>query len=403
MSLETYKLMTLLREGAEHELTENILPFWIAHTPDEKWGGFIGGVSHDAWRMHDEPKGAVLNARILWTFSAAWRAFGKPEYRKMAERAYSFLLSHFWDPKAEGVFWMLNADGKPLETKKQIYAQAFALYGLAEYHRISGDRESLDRAIRLYQLIEQHSYDPIKGGYFEAYSRHWTLLRDLRLSDKDANEKKTMNTHLHVLEAYTLLYQCWPDTGLRQKLIDLTRVFLDTIIDEETHHFRLFFDENWQAKSWHWSFGHDIEGSWLLCEAAEATGDLELIHEVRAAALELACTAMKQGIDPRDGGMFNEGDATGITDSNKHWWPQAEACVGFLNAYQLSGEDYFLRAAARSWQYIQAHIIDRRWGEWFFSVSAEGEPDPLFVLAGPWKCPYHNGRACLELMRRVYP
>lgn len=400
MLMKTDPRMALLREGARHELTEHILPFWIQHAQDEQRGGFIGQITHDGERVPDAPKGSVLNARILWTFAAAYRALGKPEYLATAQRAFTYLLERFWDEKTEGIFWMLDAEGKPLDTKKQIYAQAFALYGLAEYYRITGEQESLDRAIRLYELIETHSYDPVKGGYFEAYDRDWQLLEDLRLSDKDANEKKTMNTHLHVLEAYTILYECWPDTGLRQKLIDLTQVFLDHIIDPETYHFRLFLDENWQTKSTHWSFGHDIEGSWLLCKAAEAVGDLDLLQDVRAAAIQLAYTALKEGLDT-DGGMFNEGDPSGLTDTEKHWWPQAEACVGFLNAYALSGNEIFLAATARSWQYIEAHMIDRRWGEWYFRVSATNQPDTSEDLVGPWKCPYHNGRTCLELLYRT--
>lgn len=400
MSMPKNAHMDLLRTGAAHELTTQILPFWIHHTQDEQRGGFIGQITHDGERVPDAPKGSVLNARILWTFAAAYRALGKPEYLATAQRAFAYLLERFWDEKAEGIFWMLDAEGNPLDTKKQIYAQAFAIYGLAEYYRITGERQSLDRAIRLYELIEMHSYDPVKGGYFEAYDRNWQLLEDLRLSDKDANEKKTMNTHLHVLEAYTVLYQCWPDTGLRQKLMGLMQVFLDHIIDAETYHFRLFLDENWQVKSTHWSYGHDIEGSWLLCEAAEAIGDVSLLGTARKVAVQLAHTALKEGVDT-DGGMFNEGDPAGRTDTEKHWWPQAEACVGFLNAYALSGDEIFLAATARSWQYIEAHMIDRRWGEWYFRVSATNEPNTSEDLVGPWKCPYHNGRTCLELLYRT--
>lgn len=389
-----------LRVRAQEILTGQILPFWSTRTPDHTQGGFLGRMLHDGQVVPDAPKGSVLNARILWTFSAAYRALGEPGYLEMADRAYTYLMAHFRDGEHGGIFWMLDYTGQALDTKKQIYAQAFGIYGLAEYYRITGKTESLTFAIELYELIEQHSYDPEQGGYFEAYDREWNLLEDLRLSDKDANEKKTMNTHLHVLEAYTVLYQCWPDPGLKAKLKSLTRCFLDTIIDQETHHFHLFFDENWNLRSHEWSYGHDIEGSWLLCEAAEAIGEVALIQEVRKAALNLSYTALKEGIDA-DGSMCNEGNVDGITDTTRHWWPQAEACVGFLNAYALSGDEIFLTATRRIWTYIEENMIDPNSGEWYFRVSKAGIPFTEDNLVGPWKCPYHNGRTCLEILYRL--
>lgn len=389
-----------LRARAQEILTGQILPFWSIRTPDQAQGGFLGQILHDGQAVPDAPKGSVLNARILWTFSAAYRALGDPVYLEMAERAYAYLMAHFRDEEHGGIYWMVDYTGKPLDPKKQIYAQAFAIYGLAEFYRITGKAESLTFAIELYELIEEHSFDPEQGGYFEAYDREWNLLEDLRLSDKDANEKKTMNTHLHVLEAYTVLYQCWPDLGLKSKLKSLTRCFLDTIIDQETHHFHLFFDESWNLRSHEWSYGHDIEGSWLLCEAAEAIGEVGLIREVREAALNLAYTALNEGIDT-DGSMCNEGDANGITDTTRHWWPQAEACVGFLNAYALSGDEAFLTATHRIWAYIEGNMIDPSSGEWYFRVSKAGIPFTEDNLVGPWKCPYHNGRTCLEILYRL--
>jgi len=379
------------------ELT-NILKYWSENLIDIQNGGFYGRIDGQNQLHADNAKGAVLNARILWTFSSAYRILKEEKYLEIATRAKDYIVNHFIDKEFGGVYWMLDYKGNPLETKKQIYALSFTIYGLSEYYKITGDKESLQQAIKLYQNIEKYSYDNELDGYFEAYSREWKLLEDLRLSDKDANEKKTMNTHLHVMEGYANLYRIWPDEGLKTQLIKIIHVFCDKIIDNQSFSFKLFFDENWNCKSKVTSFGHDIEGSWLLLEAAEVVGDHELVEKIKGISVKMATQVAKNGLDS-DGGLVNEA-ANGHIDYDKHWWPQTEAIVGFVNAWQISGDESFLEKATDVWSFTKNKIIDNKNGEWYFRVNRDGMPYHEEDKVGPWKCPYHNGRACFEIIER---
>ncbi len=394
-------------ERFRKELTGNILPFWIRHTVDRENGGFYGKVSCDLTVQKDAPRASVINSRILWTFSAAYRVLGDPEYREIADWAYRYILDRFWDREHGGVYWMLDYQGNPVSDRKQIYAQAFAVYALAEYYRATGDAGILARAQELFRLIEEHSSEPVCGGYVEACSRDWGALADLRLSEKDLNSPKSMNTHLHVMEAYTNLLRVWKDPGLAARQKALLDVTTDHIVDNATGHFRLFFDNEWNSLSDHISFGHDIEGSWLIFEAAEVLGDPELFARARRLAVEMAFSVHEQGLD-KDGSLFYEANSRGeFVDPNKHWWAQAEAVVGFYNAWQLSRDERFLEASRRAWDYIEERVVDHVHGEWHAKLSPAGVPytekdDPNDAcLVGPWKCPYHNARVCLEMMERL--
>jgi len=386
------------------ELTDNILPFWMRHAVDHENGGFYGTIFNDLRTEKRAPRSAVVNARILWTFAAACRL--GDGYRATADRAWAYLRDKFWDVEYGGIFWMVDYLGRPLSHRKQIYAQAFVIYALAEYFRATGDAESLARAQALYRLIEAQSREPVHGGYLEARSREWRALEDLRLSEKDLNCPKSMNTHLHVMEAYTNLLRVWPDAALRASQKALLEVTLERIVDERTGHFRMFFDNAWNSLTDHVSFGHDIEGSWLIYEAAEVLGDAALLERSRRLAVRMAEAVYNEGLDG-DGSLFYEADASGkLIDANKHWWPQAEAVVGFYNAYQLSGEEHFLDAAVRAWDYIEEKIVDHEHGEWYAKLTPDGRPyteteDADACLVGPWKCPYHNSRVCYEMLARL--
>ncbi|HXN48058.1 MAG TPA: AGE family epimerase/isomerase [Bryobacteraceae bacterium] len=389
------------------ELTENILPFWMRHTVDREHGGFYGRVSCDLKVDEEAPRAAVINGRILWTYSAAYRLLGNPEYREMADHAYAYIVDKFWDKQYGGVYWLLDHLGNPISDRKQIYAQAFAIYGLAEYYRATGKAESLDRAQQLFRLTEEKSRDKAYGGYLEACGRDWGALDDLRLSAKDLNCPKSMNTHLHVMEAYTNLLRVWKDPELAARQKALLEVTMDDIVDGATGHFRLFFDRQWNSLTDHISFGHDIEGSWLIYEAAEVLGDPELFARARRLATEMAFAVYEQGLD-KDGSLFYEANSKGVfIDPNKHWWAQAEAVVGFYNAWQLSRDVRFLEASRRAWEYIETHVVDRVHGEWHAKLTPAGVPftekeDPSDAcLVGPWKCPYHNSRVCFEMMERL--
>lgn len=377
---------------------ENILVYWMQHAVDHAHGGFYGKIDH-ANHVHAYAlKGSVLNSRILWAFSAAYNLTGNAQYRLMADRAYQYILDCFIDPQYGGVYWSVDHKGQPADTKKQIYALAFAAYGLSEYHRCSNSEKAKQQAVALYHAIEQHSYDGRAGGYLEAFTIDWQEIKDLRLSSKDANEKKSMNTHLHVLEAYATLYHIWPDATLKNRITELIRIFLDHITDPQTHHLILFFDEAWNVKSDIISYGHDAEAAWLVEEAATAIADEALIHEVKQRSVKIAVAAAR-GLDT-DGGLWYEKEA-GRLVKEKHWWPQSEAMVGFLNAWQISGDKTFLDQSLSCWKFVRQHILDKDNGEWVWGVKADYTLMQHEDKAGIWKCPYHNSRACMEIVRRL--
>jgi mannobiose 2-epimerase len=389
-----------LKARVEKELRSNILPFWLKYTIDEEFGGFRGQITNHLVIDPKADKGLILNARILWTFSKAFSIYREEGYLKAAARAYDYILRHFWDEKFGGVYWMLNYRGEPADTKKRVYGQAFTVYALAEFYQATRSEDVLRRALHLCEIIEEASHDAKFGGYFETSERDWTLARDQRLSEVDMDEKKSMNTHLHMLEAYATLGRTYKPEKSEQRLRDLIEIFLNHIIDSSNHHFRLFFDEDWKPKSDVISFGHDIEGSWLLCEAAEVDGDPELLKRVRHEALQMAQAVYDQAVDS-DGGILYEAKNGEIIDSDKHWWPQSEAVVGFLNAFQLSGKEHFRAAADRTWEFIERYIVDHHHGEWFWKVSRDHVPSDDKFKVDPWKCPYHNSRTCFEVMART--
>lgn len=384
----------------ENELKNNILSFWMKHTVDKENGGFVGEIDNQMNITPLAEKSLVLNARILWSFASAYRLYGNLEYLTMAERAYDYLLKYFTDTTHGGYYWMVDAHGGPSQPKKQIYGQAFVIYAMAEFYHATGRAEVLAEAVKLFRIVEKYGYDPLYKGYIEALSRDWQITDDLSLSSKDMNEKKSMNTHLHVLEAYTGLYRVWKSAELESKLSELIETMLNHIIDEEGKHFHLFLDEEWAVKSSVISYGHDIEGSWLLVEAAEVLGNEELLHRVRTVAISMAEAVLAEGIDS-DGGIWNEADQNGLINKDKDWWPQAEAVVGFFNAYQVTGDAKFNDAAQAAWRFIDKYMVDHKLGEWYWGVDENLLPLAHEPKISAWKCPYHNSRACFEMITRL--
>lgn len=380
-------------------LQNNILPYWEKYMQDHENGGFYGRMSGDEKLMPEEEKGAILNARILWTYSSAYRLLKSSEYWEMATRAKRYLIDNFYDKRFGGIYWSLDYKGNPLDTKKQIYALGFAIYGLSEYHRATGDREALDYAIMLFKSIEEHSFDKEKNGYLEALTREWNEIEDMRLSEKDANEKKTMNTHLHILEPYTNLYRVWKNDELRKQIKNLIEVFLDKILNKETNHLKLFFDEDWNGKDHIISYGHDIEASWLIHEAALVLDDESLLKRVEA-VVPLIANAAGEGLQPDGGMIYEKNTETGEVDADRHWWVQAETVVGYINLYEYFNNEDALEKALQCWNFIKKHLIDSKNGEWFWSLKADGTINTIDDKAGFWKCPYHNGRMCMELLGR---
>jgi len=386
-----------IRQELNAELA-SILGFWKTRTIDNENGGFLGQINSQNQIIPNASKGAVLNTRILWTFSAAYRFTKNPEYLEVANRAFQYIMDHFWDKTNGGLVWELDAKGNVLNGRKQIYAQGFGIYGLSEYYRATGNTFALDKAIELFNLVEKYSFDPKDNGYIEALSQDWQPLEDMRLSPKDANEPKSMNTHLHILEPYTNLLRAWPDEQLKKQVKNLIRVFLDKIIDSKTAHFNLFFGMDWEVRAHIVSYGHDIEGAWLLTEAAHELGDKALSHEVEQMAIRMVDATMAQGADS-DGSIYNElEESHNHLDTDKHWWPQAEAMVGLAWTWKLTGNEAYLQKMEKTWKFIQSNLIDKQHGEWFWRVSKEGKTYESDDKAGFWKCPYHNSRALMEVI-----
>ena len=391
-------LRTLSHEVHEC-LTQNILPFWLNNMLDKKRGGWYGRMTGQGVTEKDAPRGAILYARLLWTFSAAYRVLGGKELLDAATMTKEYILTYFADREYGGTFWSVTAQGEPLDTKKQFYAQGFMLYGFSEYARATGDEEALRFAVQLFDIIENHAWDGNKGGYIEACKRDWQPIDDMRLSAKDENYPKSQNTHLHILEPYTNLLRTGVDSA-SPAVLRLISVFIEHILNPDTHHLDLFFDMDWKRMSTTESYGHDIECSWLLHEAALVLGDSNILNKVEPIVCEVA-KASEKGLQA-DGSMIYEGEPDGSHfDCERHWWVQAEAVVGFFNVYQHFGDEMALDKALLLWGYIKNRLIDHEHGEWYWSIHEDGSVNLNDDHAGFWKCPYHNGRMCLELIERI--
>ncbi|MBR5061198.1 MAG: AGE family epimerase/isomerase [Prevotella sp.] len=418
-----------MKQEMQDVLENNILRFWLDKMQDFENGGFYGQMTGDGHLVKTADKGAILNARILWSFSAAYRVLRKPEYLAAATRAKDYIIDYFIDYEYGGTFWSLDYQGKAIDTKKQFYAIGFMIYALSEYARATDDREALDYAIQLYECIEEHSLDRINNGYIEACTREWGELADMRLSELDANYPKSQNTHLHILEPYTNLYRCLKEIHAEEScnyvpvigsvlpvgitvpretiyhveasLRNLIHIFTDKILNPQTHHLDLFFDMDWTRQAGRLeSYGHDIECSWLLHEAALVLGDEKVLQKVES-VVRMVAKASEKGLNA-DGSMVHEANLdTGYVDTDRHWWVQAENVVGWMNIYQYFGDESALQKALAGWQYIKDHLIDREDGEWWWSCDPNGNVNRHDDKAGFWKCPYHNSRMCLELMERI--
>ena len=422
------QMVATMKMEMQDVLENNILRFWLDRMQDDENGGFYGQMTGRGQLIKEADKGAILNARILWSFSAAYRVLGNKEYLEAATRAKEYFISHFIDHEYGGVFWSLDYQGQPKDTKKQFYAIGFAIYGLSEYARATGDHEALDYAIQLYENIEEHALDHVYNGYIEACTREWGVMEDMRLSDLDANYPKSQNTHLHIIEPYTNLYRCMREFQAAQScnyvpaigavlpvaitvpqetfvrveasLRNLIHIFTDHILNPATHHLDLFFEMDWTRGAGHLeSYGHDIECSWLMHEAALVLGDKDILNKVEPIVREVA-KASEKGLNP-DGSMIHEANLdAGTVDDDLHWWVQAENVVGWMNIYQYFGDEDALQKALHGWEYIKQNLIDKENGEWYWSRHKDGSLNLDDDHAGFWKCPYHNSRMCMEILER---
>ena len=383
----------LFFEEVRENLTSNILPYWLK-LKDPR-GGFYGEVAADGSVFYDAPRGVILNARLIWSFAAAYGQLQKTEYLVAAVHARDWFLDHFCDHKYGGVYWSVAAEGERLDSKKQLYAQGFAIYGLSELYKVSGDEDALKNAINLYKVVETYFADKQNGGYIEALSRDFSPLEDMSLSARDINADKTMNSHLHILEAYSNLYQVWPDEGLKEALEKLLDIVGEKVLGPDGH-LQLYFKRDWTVIPGAVSYGHDIETSWLALESAFALRDAAVVNRVRPWARKVA-DAGNEGLLP-DGSMRYEKLPDGHFDDSRQWWVQAETVVGNLWLWKYHADAAAWDRAVAAWGYIREHLVDGLSGEWWWAILPDGSRDLSQPKAGFWKCPYHNTRMCLQVL-----
>ena len=383
---------TFLQEVREN-LTSCILPYWLK-LKDPR-GGFYGEVAADGTVLYDAPRGVILNARIIWSFAAAYQALHETSYLVAAVHARDYFLEHFCDHKYGGVYWSVDKDGERLDTKKQLYAQGFAIYGLSELYKVTRDDEVLKNAVNLYKVVETYFADKENGGYMEALARDFSPLEDMSLSAHDINADKTMNSHLHILEAYANLYQVWPDEELKgavERLLDI----IGTRVMAADGHLQLYFRRDWSVMPGGVSYGHDIETSWLALECTFALKDLDVVNRVRPWALAMG-RAGNEGL-LADGSLRYEKLPDGTFDDSRQWWVQAETVVGNLWLWKYHSDPLGTERALAAWGYIRDHLVDDQAGEWWWAVLPDGSLDLSQPKAGFWKCPYHNTRMCLQVL-----
>lgn len=396
-----------------NELHNNILSYWMKYGVEKEGQGFYGAVDLNNQPVLTANKTGVLNARILWTFAAAALHSPGKGYEEIAHKAYRVLSEDFADKEHGGFYMELSADNQVANDIKHTYAQAFVIYSLAKYYEFNPVREVMDKVQDFFYFLDEKAKDPGHAGYIEAFTRDWDIYEENRMADN--NEPKSMNTHLHILEAYAAVYKIWKDDLVKQRLTELLEIFINHIIREDGH-LGIFFTEDFSetvSSKAICSFGHDIEASWLIWEAAEILGDESIIALTKPLILKMADAVLRVGVD-KDGGLFLESTRFGShVRTNKHWWLQAENLVGFMNAYMLTGDHKYWDTVKLSWDFIDKHVIDHEGGEWFTKVNRLGKPylmepedDPSPYYRNdwkidPWKCPYHNGRAMIELSNRI--
>lgn len=375
---------------------KNILSYWTENTIDKEFGGFLGKRNHFNKVVEKASKGVILNTRILWSFSAATNHLKTDTYKDVCDRSFKYLKDFFNDKINKGVYWEVDYLGNPINKRKQVYAQSFTIYALSEYYLFSKNEEAKTWAIELFNQLEKYAKDSVNEGYFEAFNEDWSPIEDMRLSDKDMNASKTMNTHLHVLEAYTSLLKIYDNNELKASLKMLVKVFLEKFLNTKNH-YELFFDDQWNLLSNSVSYGHDIEAAWLVIDAAKLIDDSELLHLSEEVAVKVADTFLLEAID-KEGAVINEKNlTTNHIDTDRHWWPQVEALVGLKYANDLKSDEKYISSSLKIWDFTKKNLIDHKNGEWFFRVDEKGNVYKSEDKVSMWKAPYHTSRACIIL------
>jgi mannobiose 2-epimerase len=382
----------------ENHLTQQLIPFWN-RMEDRENGGFYGYADEHGFPKERCIKGSILNSRILWFYSASYNLLKKSELLSKADHAFAFLRDRFYDSVYKGVFWSVAADGTPCDTAKHTYCQAFAVYALSEYYMASNNRTALELAYDLFYTIEEKCRD--NEGYLEAFGRDFSPVSNDKLSENGVIASRTMNTLLHVLEAYTVLYAADGSSHVKTCICNILTIFKTKIYNESKKSCEVFFDMEYHPLISLESYGHNIEASWLIKRACDIIGDEACYEEMLPVIDGLADGAFCNGIDTKYNAMNNECE-NGIVNVEKIWWVQAEAVTGFYNAFMMHPEkDLYKTASENIWKFIQTYVIDQYTGEWFENTDPECGAQPGQALAHPWKCPYHNGRMCIEMIRRL--
>ncbi len=386
----------MLTEEIREHLENRILPFW-ENLKDNAFGGYCGWMGEDLQPDPEANKGCILNSRILWFFSSAAALLNNKALTAYADHAYDF-LTRFEDPDHGGVYWSVTYDGKPADTTKHTYCQAFAVYGLAAYYRLTGKTESLEKAEALVRVIEERCRD--KGGYLEALKADFTPESNEKLSENGVMASRTMNTLLHVIEAYAELYRVWPDESLKVAGAAALKQCLNTVYNPRKHRLEVFFDQDFHPLLDMQSYGHDIESSWLIWDAAETFLSEEERKPWKSMCLDLLCSATDRAFT--DHGLHYE-IVAGEINTIRAWWPQAEAMLGFEFGWRMTRDPLWLERLRTQWQYIRQIVIDPRVNsEWFNELREDGSSIGK-PLVEEWKCPYHNGRMCLRLIAAGLP
>lgn len=395
---QTLTEIETLRTEIEKDLTEDILPFWAKYMPDVKYGGFYGTVLSNGQGV-DSPKSAILGARILWTFSTAYRVYALPEYKRLADMVQRFYIKNFIDTKYGGVYYLVKPNGNPTVKSKQTYACAFAIYGLSEHFRATGDTVSLNAAKAVFRTLEDKVHDKINGGYREAYNRNYKRIVAEGV-DAKSGPTKTMNTHIHILEAYTNLYKIWPNDELKACLKELIDILENNLYNRQTSHLILFCDDKWNVFYPTESYGHDIETSWLMTEAAENLGDIDILKRIQKQAVQMTDVALREGLNATSDAMIYEKNANGF-ERKLSWWVQCEAVIGCLNAWQITSQKKYFDQAVKIWNFIKTHYIDNVNCGWWKNLDENGNHIVNEPKGSMWNCPYHNSRLGFETMQRL--
>ncbi len=385
----------MVNEVRRH-MVECIIPFWKG-LRDNEHGGYYGYVGYDLEVDKKAVKGCILNSRITWFFSNAYTLLKDKSLLAEAEHGYQFMRDYCMDKENGGIYWSVKYDGTPEETLKHTYNQAFAIYALSSYYEASGDKEALSMAFSLFDIIESKCRDEV--GYLEAFSRYFEEIDNEKLSENGVMAEKTMNTLLHVFEAYTELYRVSHEKKVKERLHDILDSFATQVYNPELHRQEVFFDKNMNSILDLHSYGHDIETAWLIDRGVEVLGEEEYDRKMSPITKDLTEQIYKIAFDGHS--LCNECER-GVVDTHRIWWVQAETIVGFLNGYEKTPEkkEYYEGAKA-VWNYIKEYMLDKRKGsEWYWRVDENGRPDEGKPIVEPWKCPYHNGRMCIEVIRR---